>query len=77
MRGHALKQGIVDVCFKDTGKVLDVILKTSYWKVSKNLKHKREIGTISLVQYIESYNKHEPDCFLNHEVSASASENLL
>ena len=42
-RGWASKQGIVDVCFEDTGKVLDFILKTSYCKVCKNLKHQREI----------------------------------
>ena len=51
-RGWISKQGIVDVCFDDTGKALDVILKTSYCKVCKNLKHKREIRT-SLVQYID------------------------
>ena len=45
-RGWASKQGIVDVCFKDTGKALDVILKTSYCKVCKNLKNKKEMGTI-------------------------------
>ena len=33
LRGWASKQGIVDVCFEDTGKVLDVTLKTSYCKV--------------------------------------------
>ena len=47
------KQGIVDVCFEDTGKILDAILNTSYCKVCKNLKHKKEMGTISLVQYVE------------------------
>ena len=76
-RGWASKQGIVDVCFEDTGKVLDVIFENFILKVYKNLKHKREIGTTSLIQYIESYNEHEPDCFLNHEGSASVSENLL
>ena len=76
-RGWASKQGIADVCFEDTGKVLDVILKTSHCKICKNLKHQREIGKISLEQYIDSYKKHEPDCLLNHEESASLSENLL
>ena len=40
-RGWVSKQGIVDVCFENTGKVLDVILKTSSYKVYKNLKHKK------------------------------------
>ena len=52
-RGWPSKQEIVDVCFKDTGKVLDIILKTSYCKVCKNLKHKKELGTIRLVQFVE------------------------
>ena len=57
---------------------IDVILKTSYCKVCKNLKHKMEIGTISLVQYeyIGSYNEHKLDCLLNQEGSALVSENL-
>ena len=76
-RGWASKQGIVDVCFEHIGQVLDVILKTSYCKVSKNVKHKREIRTISLVQYFESYNEHKPDCHLTHEGPASVSENPL
>ena len=75
-RGWSSKQGIADVWFEDMGKVLDVILKTSYCKVCKNLKHKKEMGTRGLVQYVESYNKHEPDCLLNHEGSASVSEKL-
>ena len=58
------------------GKVLDVILKTSYCKVCENLKHKKEMGTINLVQYVQSYKKHEPDCLLNHEGFASVSESL-
>ena len=40
LRGWASKQGIVDVCFEHIGQVLDVILKTSYCKVSKNVKQK-------------------------------------
>ena len=76
-RDWASKQGIVDVCFEDTVKLLDVILKTSCCKVCKNLKHKREIETISLVQNIERYNEHEAHCLLNHEGSASVKENLL
>ena len=76
LRSWASKQGIVDVSFEDTGKILD-ILKTSYCKVCKNLKHKREIEKISLVEHIESCNEHEPDCLLIHKGSLSVSENLL
>lgn len=39
-RGWVSKQEISDVCFDDTGKVVDVISKTSYCKACKNLKHK-------------------------------------
>ena len=38
-------------------------LKTSCCKTCKNLKHNREIGTIILVQYIESYNEQEQIAF--------------
>ena len=77
LRGWPSKQQIVDVCFENTGKVLDVIWKTSYGKVCKNLKHKREIRTTSLMQYIESYNEHEPDCLLNRRICISKLKTTL
>ena len=76
-RGWTSKLGILDVCFEDTGKVIEVILKTWYCKVGKILKHNREVGIRSVLQYIERHNEHEPDCLLNHKGSASVSENLL
>ena len=36
MTGWASEQGMVDICFEDAGKVLDVVLKISYCKVCKN-----------------------------------------
>ena len=58
-------------------QLLNVILKASYCEIFKNLKVKNKMGTISLMQWINSYNKHESDCLWNHEGLESVSENLL
>ena len=40
-RGWVSKQENVGVCFDNTGKVVDVILKTTNCEARKNMKHKR------------------------------------
>ena len=55
LRGWAQKQGIVDVCFEDTGKVLHVILKTSYCKVCKNLKLLLNFNKVDFVTALFCY----------------------
>ena len=73
-RGWSSRQGIVDICFEETGKVLDIILKTSLCSVCSSLKSKRESGEINVIDYMERYTKHEPECLMNHEGSSSVSD---
>ena len=77
--GLTSKQGTLDVLkiLDDTAKARLVILKISYCIVCKNLNHKKERRTISLMQYIESYDKHKPDFLVNPERCASVRENLI
>ena len=73
-RGWASRQGIVDIWFQEIGKILDVILKTSSCSACSSLKGKRESGEINVIDYMERYTKHEPECLMNHEGSSSVSD---
>ena len=73
-RGWSSRQGIFDICFEETGKVLDGILKTSLCSVCSSLKSTRESGEINVIDYMERYTKHEPECLMNHERSSSVSD---
>ena len=42
---------IVDICFEETDKVLDVILKTSLCSVCSSLRSKRESVEINVIDY--------------------------
>ena len=69
-RGWKAREGIVDVCFEETGKVLDVILKLTKCDTCKKMKEKSSNGEISQLEYLEWYVKHEPTCMVNHDGSA-------
>ena len=68
-RGWSARQGIVDACFEETGKVVDVIFKSSTCRLCSTKKSKKN-ERITLVEYLEWYTKHEKDCLMNHEGSA-------
>ena len=50
-RGWQSRQSIVDICFEETHKVLDVILKTSLCSVCSSLRSKRESVEINVLDY--------------------------
>ena len=54
-RGWSSWQGIVNECFEETDKVLDVILKASLCGVYSSLKSKRESSEIKVMDYIEIF----------------------
>ena len=72
-RGFSSRQGIVDICFEESGKVIDVILKTNYCKTCSNIKAQKDAGSINLLEYREKSVKHEPKCLLNHDGSLAVS----
>ena len=73
-RGRSSLQGIVDICFEETSKVLDVILKTWLCSICSSLKSKRKSGEINVIDYMERYTKHELECLMNHERSSSVRD---
>ena len=66
-RRFSSRQGIVDICSEETGKVIDVILTTNYCKTCSNIKTQKDAGSINLLEYLEKSAKHKPECLLNHE----------
>lgn len=52
MRGWSAKDGIVDVCFKETGKLIDVVIKISDCSQCKRMKAKQLSHEIEYVDYL-------------------------
>ena len=73
-RGWNSKDGIVDVGFDGTGKMLDVIVKRATCNTCRELKDKKEKGELSDFQCLEACVNHEESCEKNHDGSASAME---
>ena len=72
-RGWTLQNGIVDVCFEKTGKVLDVTIKSASSCQCSKMKEKKS-GDISYIDYLEWYTKHETECLKNHEDPSGVSK---
>ena len=69
-RGWSARMGIVDVCFEQTGKVLDVIFKNLDCTLCNKKKRQKSAGEINMLEYLEWYLKHEPNCLMNHDGSS-------
>ena len=48
-----------------TGKVIDVILKTSYCQTCSNIKAQKDASNINILEYLEKSAKHGPKYLLN------------
>lgn len=70
-RGWSSRNGIVHICCDLTEKVLYVTRNCSQCRESDKVKERKAIDEISNVQFLEWYVKHEPNCLINHEGSAS------
>ena len=66
-RGFSSRQGIVDICSEETGKVINEFITCS------NIKTQEDAGSINLLEYLEKSAKHEPECLLNHDGSSTVS----
>ena len=75
-RGWSSRTGIVDACFEPTGKVLDVILKSTHCKNCEEKKKKYEAHQMTTVEYLTWCTKLETKCLMNHEGSASVRSSL-
>ena len=72
--GWTSQNGIIDVCFEETGKVLDVTIKSAFWRQCSKRKEKKEPGDVSYINYLELQTKQECECLKNHEGSSGVSK---
>ena len=70
-RGWSSRDGIVEIYFEETGKVLDVIIKSSKCRQCLLKTNEKTSGKITELEYLGWYTKHEADCLTNHEGSPS------
>ena len=69
-RGWSAKDGIVDVCFEETGKVIDIVIKIPDCDQCERMKAKQLPREIEYVDYLNWYVQHELECPMNHDESA-------
>ena len=69
-RRWSAKDGIVDACFEETGKIIDVLIKISHCLQCKRMKAKQLSCEIEYVDYLNWYVQHELECPMNHDGSA-------
>ena len=67
--GWSSRDGTVDICFEETGKVLEVIIKSSKRRQCSLKTNEKTSGKITELEYLEWYTKHEADYLMNHEGS--------
>ena len=67
MRGWSAKDGIVDMWFEETGKVIDVVIKIPDCPQCKRMKAKQLSHEIEYVDYLNWYVQHELKCPMNHD----------
>ena len=72
--GWTARDEFIAVVFIDTGKVLDVVYLSNSCTAYQRKEREKNEGTISTIDYLGWYIKHEKDCFLNHEGSAQVSK---
>lgn len=63
-RGWTTRDGVVAVVSIDTGKVLHAVYLSSSCTACQRQEFEKKEGTISTIDYLEWYIKHEKDCFL-------------
>lgn len=76
-RRWTARDGVVAVVSIDTGKVLDVVYLSNSCIACQQKEREKNEGTISTIDYLGWYIKHEKDCFLNHEGRAQVSKPLI
>ena len=50
--------------FEETGKIMDFVLKTNYFKTCSNFKSQKDAGSTNSIKHLEKFAKHEAECLL-------------
>ena len=72
-RGWSASDGVVAAISVDTGKVVDVVHLSSTCGECTKMEEKKKTGSVSRLDWHRWFEKHEPNCFLNHDGSAAVS----
>lgn len=72
-RGWSSSDGIVVAISVDTGKVLDVVHLSSTCAECTKMEAKKKGGSMSRLDWHRWFERHEPNCFLNHDGSVAVS----
>lgn len=72
-RGWSATDAVIAAISVDTGKVVDVVHMSSSCTECKKMKKKRDNKEMTRLEYLTWFNKHEPDCYINHEGSSAVS----
>ena len=72
-RGWQARDGIVAAIAQETGKIIDIVHKSSSCPTCKAKQTLRDRGEMTTMQYLEWFIEHESSCYLNHSGSPQVS----
>ena len=72
-----LRDGIVDTCFENTGKAIDIIYKTTKCRECSRKKRRLQSGSTEEIDCMEWYVGHKQQCLVNHEGSVQVKNKDL
>ena len=75
-RGWSATDAVVAAISADTGKVVDVVHMSSSCTECKRMQKKKAEENLSQQEYLAWFNRHEPNCYVNHEGSPAVSCNI-
>ena len=73
-RGWQAKDGVVPAIAEKTGKIIDILHKSSTCPSCTKKQNERDEGKSSSISYLEWFIKHEELCLLNHVGSPQSME---
>ena len=73
-RGWQATEGVVACITKDSGKIIDIVQKSSSCSQCSLKQTARDEGKITSIEYLEWFLNHEPNCLLNHTGSPQSME---
>ena len=72
-RGWSARDRVVTAITEGTSQIVDVVYKTTFCRMCKEKEKAKAEKTITHMEYMKWYLKHESSCLLNHLGSAQVS----